>query len=85
MQSIIELSYYRTLPRAILIGMPIVIAIYLLINISFFVAFSIHEMENVASEAIAIVSFIYIYKYICAVCLCGYGSGHPKSTGLLFF
>ncbi|XP_065915999.1 b(0,+)-type amino acid transporter 1-like isoform X2 [Dysidea avara] len=44
----------KTLPRAILIGLPIVILVYLLINISFFVVFSIHEMENVASEAIAI-------------------------------
>jgi len=48
--------FFRTLPKAILIGLPIVMLVYLLINISFFVVFSIHEMENVSSEAIAIVS-----------------------------
>ena len=69
------LIFYRTLPRAILIGLPIVILVYLLINISFFVVFSIHEMENVASEAIAIVSIddVVVHNYVqCTVkeCIC---------------
>jgi len=52
--------FYRTLPKAILIGLPIVMLVYLLINVSFFVVFSIHEMENISSEAIAIVSNVAV-------------------------
>ena len=51
--------FIRNLPRAIIIGIPIIIVVYLLINISFFAVLSIHDIILSDSEAIAIVSVYY--------------------------
>jgi len=55
---LVYLLLFRTLPRAIIIGLPLIILVYILINISFFVTLSIDEIMNSESEAIAIVSVV---------------------------
>jgi len=48
-----SLLYYRNLPRAILISMPIVTIVYLLANIAYFAAMSPEDL--LASDAVAVV------------------------------
>jgi len=57
---VVNLSLCRSLPRAILIGIPMIIVVYILINVSFFAVLSIDEIINSESEAIAIVSFTFL-------------------------
>lgn len=60
----------RNLPRAIVIGLPIVMFVYVLINISLFAILSIHDIIISDSEAIAIVSVNNIYRHTCMyVCI----------------
>ena len=50
-----------------MIGIPLIILVYILINVSFFAVLSIDEIINSESEAIAIVSCIFLvppYMYI---------------------
>ena len=51
-------AFIRNLPRAIMIGLPIIIVVYLLINISLFAILSIQDIIVSDSEAIAVVSVI---------------------------
>ena len=60
----------RNLPRAIVIGLPIIIFVYALINISLFAVLSIHDIIISDSGAIAIVSVNNIYWHTYAYVLC---------------
>ena len=56
--SICMYAFIRNLPRGIMIGLPIIIVVYLLINISLFAILSIQDIIVSDSEAIAVVSVI---------------------------
>ena len=56
--SVCMYAFIRNLPRAIMMGMPIIIVVYSLINISLFAILSIQDIIASDSEAIAIVSII---------------------------
>ena len=58
MHSIMELWYFRNLPRAIMIGVPLVTVCYVLMNISYFTVMS--KQELLLSAAVASVSPFYL-------------------------
>ena len=49
--------HFRNLPRAILIGVPLVIVLYLCVNVSYFTVMSVDDILE--SPAVAIVSIRY--------------------------
>lgn len=53
--------YFRNLPRAIWIAMPMVTAIYVLVNMAYFAVVS--HMDMKASVAVAIVCILKIEKF----------------------
>ena len=62
--TIITNDFIRTLPRSIIIGLPIIIAVYLLINISLFSVLSLHDIIMFDSEAVVIVSICDIIHVV---------------------
>jgi len=52
---VIVCIFYRNLPRAICISLPVVTLIYVLANIAYFVVLTKEEM--LSSSAVAVVSF----------------------------
>ena len=58
--------FYRNLPLAIMIGIPLVTVLYLLVNISYFTVMSVDELLN--SPAVAVVSLSFL-NICCSVLL----------------
>ena len=58
--------FYRNLPLAIMIGIPLVTVLYLLVNISYFTVMSVDELLN--SPAVAVVSLSFL-SICCSVLL----------------
>ena len=60
----------RTLPRAICIGMPIIIVCYAIINLSFFAVLSVGEIVDATAVALVCVCVcMYVCMCVC-VCIC---------------
>ena len=60
---LLYLLLFRTLPRAVLIGVAIVITVYLLMNVSFFAVLSYDQIKS--AEAVALVRLIHTLQPIC--------------------
>ena len=59
--------YCRTIPKSIVIGMPLIILCYITINLSFFAVLTVSELSN--STAVALVSSLLFCVYILCVCI----------------
>ena len=60
---LLYLLLFRTLPRAVLIGVAIVITVYLLMNVSFFAVLSYDQIKS--AEAVALVRLIHTLQPTC--------------------
>jgi len=54
---------FRTIPKSILIGMPLIIVCYIAVNLSFFAVLTVSQLSN--SNAIALVSIFMVIIKAC--------------------